>query len=121
MYCRNCGSRLDDGQRFCADCGSQITASISKPHEDKPKRSGLDDGMLVWSIMGLAVIQSVFAIPALVMTILASVSSPEEASKRIAIAKKFNIAAIIHGAVSAIIVLVIGVCYVLLLALILSL
>ena len=122
MYCRNCGSALDDSQKYCAYCGSRILLeSGDKPVADKPKRAGLDVGMLVWSIMGLAVIQSVFAIPALVMTILASVSSPEEASKRIAIAKKFNIAAIIHGAVSAAIVLVIGVCYVLLLALILSL
>ena len=118
MYCRNCGSQLSDGQKFCADCGYAVA---SQPPKDKPQRSGLDVGMLVWSIIGLGVIRSAFAIPALVMTILASVSSPEEASKKIAIAKKFNIAAIIHGAVSVVIALSIYFLYILFLILMLSL
>lgn len=118
MYCRNCGSQLSDGQKFCADCGCAVA---SQPLKDKPQRAELDVGMLVWSIISLGVIQSAFAIPALVMTILASVSSPAEASKKIAIAKKFNIAAIIHGAVSIAIVLAIYFYYVLFLMLVFSL
>ena len=54
--------------------------------------------MLVWSIFGMYFC-GVLSIPALVMTILASIGTEEEAKIRLAIARKFNIASMIFGAV----------------------
>lgn len=101
MYCRHCGTELLDGQNFCANCGTQV--SCPKPENKKPANAGLNVGMLVWSILGIALCGSPFSIPALVMTILASVSAPEEASKKISIARKFNIVSIVYGIVNVIV------------------
>ena len=99
MYCRNCGSALDDSQKYCSYCGSRILLEPrDKPVADKPKKAGLDVGMLVWSIFGMYFCGA-FSIPALVMTILASVGTEEESRVRLAIARKFNIASMIFGAV----------------------
>ena len=94
MYCRNCGSALDDSQKYCAYCGSRILRESG----DKPKRAGLDVGMLVWSILGMYFCGA-FSIPALVMTILASVGTVEESKIRLNIARKFNTVSMIFGAV----------------------
>ena len=94
MYCRNCGSALDDSQKYCSYCGSRI---LLEPR-DKPKRAGLDVGMLVWSILGMYFCGA-FSIPALVMTILASVGTVEESKIRLNIARKFNTVSMIFGAV----------------------
>lgn len=98
MYCKHCGTELLDGQNFCANCGAQV--ECPKPENKKPANAGLNVGMLVWSILGIALCNSPFSIPALVMTILASVSTPEEASKKISIARTFNIVSIIYGIVN---------------------
>ena len=99
MYCRNCGAALDDSQKYCSYCGSRILLEPGdKPRADKPKKAGLDVGMLVWSIFGMYFCGA-FSIPALVMTILASVGTEEESRVRLAIARKFNIANMIFGAV----------------------
>lgn len=99
MYCRNCGSALDDSQKYCSYCGSRILLEPrDKPAADKPKKAGLDVGMLVWSILGMYFCGA-FSIPALVMTILASIGTEEESKVRLAIARKFNIANMIFGAV----------------------
>ena len=95
MYCRNCGVELFEGQIFCSNCGNQVGKLFK---EEKPKKAGLDVGMLVWSILGMYFCGA-FSIPALVMTILASIGTEEEAKIRLAIARKFNIANMIFGAV----------------------
>ena len=99
MYCRNCGSQLDDAQKFCADCGTRaFEERLSTPRADKPKKAGLDVGMLVWSILGIHFCGA-FSIPALVMTILASVGTVEESKIRLNIARRFNTVSMIFGAV----------------------
>ena len=99
MYCRNCGSALDDSQKYCSYCGSRILLEPGdKPVAEKPKRAGLDVGMLVWSILGMYFCGA-FSIPALVMTILASVGTVEESKIRLNIARKFNTVSMIFGAV----------------------
>ena len=84
-----------EGQTFCADCGNQVGKLFE---EEKPKKAGLDVGMLVWSILGMYFC-GVLSIPALVMTILASIGTEEEAKIRLAVARQFNIASMIFGAV----------------------
>ena len=95
MYCKYCGAELLEGQIFCSNCGNQVGKLFE---EEKPKKAGLDVGMLVWSILGMYFCGA-FSIPALVMTILASVGTEEESRVRLAIARKFNIASMIFGAV----------------------
>lgn len=34
MYCHKCGKKLDDGTRFCPDCGTELTPGASA--EEKP-------------------------------------------------------------------------------------
>ena len=95
MYCKYCGAELLEGQTFCADCGNQVGKLFK---EEKPKKAGLDVGMLVWSILGMYFCGA-FSIPALVMTILASVGTVEESKIRLNIARKFNTVSMIFGAV----------------------
>ena len=95
MYCKYCGAELLEGQIFCSNCGNQVGKLFK---EEKPKKAGLDVGMLVWSILGMYFCGA-FSIPALVMTILASIGTEEESKVRLAIARKFNIANMIFGAV----------------------
>ena len=108
MYCKYCGAELLEGQTFCADCGNQVGKLFE---EEKPKKAGLDVGMLVWSIFGMYFC-GVLSIPALVMTILASIGTEEEAKIRLAIARKFNIANMIFGAVMTALVFLYIVLYV---------
>ena len=100
MYCKYCGAELLEGQTFCADCGNQVGKLFE---EEKPKKAGLDVGMLVWSILGMYFCGA-FSIPALVMTILASIGTEEESKIRLAIARQFNIASMIFGAVMNVLV-----------------
>ncbi|MBR2346993.1 MAG: zinc ribbon domain-containing protein [Clostridia bacterium] len=95
MYCKYCGAELLEGQTFCADCGNQVGKLFK---EEKPKKAGLDVGMLVWSILGMYFCGA-FSIPALVMTILASVGTVEESKIRLNIARRFNTVSMIFGAV----------------------
>jgi hypothetical protein len=108
MYCKYCGAELMEGQTFCADCGNQVGKLFK---EEKPKKAGLDVGMLVWSIFGMYFC-GVFSIPAFVMTILASGGTEEESRVRLAIARKFNIASMIFGAVMTALVYLYTVFYV---------
>ncbi len=41
MYCRNCGAKLEDGQKFCPQCGTPTGESkASEASEDSSKSSG---------------------------------------------------------------------------------
>ena len=61
--------------------------------------------MLVWSSLGVYFCGAL-SVPALIMTILASRSTSEEACRQIEIARKFNIASMFFGAaVTAVILL----------------
>lgn len=125
MYCSKCGAELIEGKPFCANCGSAVekdeatveAVALAVPSEEKepvivekPKKAGLDVGMLVWSIIGVVILSSPFSIPAIVMTVLAAVSSPEPAKKKLSIAKKLNVASVIYGAINAVIALITTIC-----------
>ena len=31
MFCTNCGNKIDDGSKFCPDCGAKLTAAEEAP------------------------------------------------------------------------------------------
>ena len=114
MYCRNCGSQLDDAQKFCANCGTRVFEErVNTTRADKPKKAGLDVGMLVWSIIGLVVCGSPFAIPALIMTILAINMPVVEAEKKIKLARTFNIISIVWGVLYFMLEFIVGFIFIL--------
>lgn len=90
-FCKNCGSQIDDGSKFCSVCGaSQESTEQQQPSEPIytepviPKASGiLNVGMLVWSIIDLIMCCVPLGIVSLIMTIMAqnAASAQEEASK----------------------------------------
>lgn len=90
-FCKNCGSQIDDGSKFCSVCGaSQGSTEQQQPSEPIymepviPKASGnLNVGMLVWSIINLLMCCMPLGIASLIMTIMAqnAASAQEEASK----------------------------------------
>ena len=45
MYCKNCGSEIDDNAQFCKYCGTKVqdvvTVNNQKPAEDKPIKGGI--------------------------------------------------------------------------------
>lgn len=63
MYCKNCGSQLRDGSRFCANCGSAIPAAAAAPavpKEEKKKRSALSVlGVILLILLILLVISGI--------------------------------------------------------------
>lgn len=101
MYCTNCGTKLNDEYKFCTNCGKRIdavdnevvvvVADTTAPENEAPKRAGLDVAMLVWSIMCFELCASFFSIPSIVLTVLASFNTKEEAAHKLKIAKALNI------------------------------
>ena len=101
MYCTNCGTKLNDEYKFCTNCGKEIdavdneeavvVADTAAPENEAPKRAGLDVAMLVWSIMCVELCASLFLIPSIVLTVLASFNTKEEAAPKLKIAKALNI------------------------------
>ena len=55
------------------------------------KKAGLDVAMLVWSIMCVELCASLFSIPSIILTVLASFNTKEEAAHKLKIAKALNI------------------------------
>ena len=51
MYCKKCGKRLADGDKFCGNCGTKIDVSEINigfaEEEPKPKTSALLIGILM--------------------------------------------------------------------------
>jgi len=101
MFCTNCGTKIAEGHKFCTNCGKNIMAEeneaalvavdTSVPEIEAPKRAGLDVAMLVWSIMCVELCASLFSIPSVVLTILASFNTEEDAATKLKIAKGLNI------------------------------
>ena len=55
MYCKNCGSQLNEEAKFCTSCGSKVEVTIEEPtyddytdeslKEDAPRQFGYDDSL----------------------------------------------------------------------------
>lgn len=122
MYCTNCGTKIAEGHKFCTNCGKNIMAEESKaaiaavdtsvPEIEAPKRAGLDVAMLVWSIMCVELCASLFSIPSVVLTILASFNTEEDAALKLKIAKGLNIVGMVcFAALFAFFIFMISVAY----------
>ena len=59
-YCKNCGTKLDDGAKFCPKCGNpiegviQVQQSVDSSSEQEPhKRMGcLKKGLIIFLVLG---------------------------------------------------------------------
>lgn len=89
-FCKNCGSQIDDGSKFCSICGTE--QENTEQQSDNPvytepvtkKASGnLNIGMLVWSIIDLLMCCMPLGIVSLIMTIMAqnAATAEDEAGK----------------------------------------
>ena len=122
MYCTNCGTKIAEGHKFCTNCGKNIMAEeneaalvavdTSVPEIEAPKRAGLNVAMLVWSIMCVELCASLFSIPSVVLTILASFNTEEDAALKLKIAKRLNIVGMVcFAALFAFFIFMISVAY----------
>ena len=119
MFCKNCGNRLEESHKFCPFCGVAIssdgsvenvacaeTTSAEEVYAEtiatetlcgepapKPQKAKLNAGMLVWSIINMALAEwlPVFGIIGLVMTIQAANTTVELSAGKLKIAKIMNI------------------------------
>lgn len=90
-FCKNCGSQIDDGSKFCPVCGTnqenneqQKTDETYYKEPITPSASGsLNVGMLIWSIIDILMCCMPLGVVSLIMTIMAqnATSAYDEASK----------------------------------------
>ena len=121
-FCKHCGSKLNEGDRFCPNCGAVVESEsngsfggnngnvnsgqntsygadpLNYSTSDGPSRN-INTGMLVWSIINIIFCCMPFGIWSLVMTIMAKdAPSAEEEQKKLKLARTVNIVSAIIGA-----------------------
>lgn len=131
-FCKQCGSQLNDDDRFCPNCGATVESESNEgvgnnngnvnPVQNNangadplnystPEGTGrkMNTGMLVWSIINIVLCCAPLGVWALVMTIMAkNATSDEEMQKKLKIAKVVNIISAIVGAVMFVISFIVG-------------
>lgn len=129
-FCRYCGSRLNDYDKFCPNCGAavanerngsfgnnygNVNSGQNTPYGADPLNYSTPDapsgrisaGMLVWSIINIVLCCAPFGVWALVMTILAkNAPSAEEEHRKLRIARTVNIVSTILGVVMYIVYII---------------
>ena len=99
-FCKNCGSQIDDGSKFCSICGAaqenteqQNSATPVYTEPVTQKASGnLNVGMLVWSIIDLLMCCMPLGVVSLIMTIMAqNAATAEEEAGKLKTAKVCNL------------------------------
>lgn len=105
-YCRNCGTKLEEEVNFCPECGAaQKPATTEKEAApeipvvpiaetpEEPTSSGkLSIGLIVWSVINIVFCCLPFAIPSLIMTVMAKDAfTAEEEAKKLRSAKICNL------------------------------
>lgn len=119
-FCKNCGNELPDDAKFCTSCGAPaqenetVTATpvvneTVYTETPAPKERSLNVGMLVFSIINMALYCGVvFGIISLIMTILAKNADTDESEhSKLKTAKILNIIGIIITSVIALLYAVI--------------
>lgn len=60
MYCKHCGTDLEENVKFCPNCGAEQTARAAEPvaepivdNEFEAKKDAMAGSALVWGILGL--------------------------------------------------------------------
>ncbi len=59
MFCRNCGNTLEEGVRFCSQCGCSIMDSAA-PMPSKSTHGGRKAGTVIAVVVGMAAIFLLF-------------------------------------------------------------
>ena len=82
MYCSNCGTKVEEGAKFCPECGSTITEnSINSSTNSKTKSKGFSSFLDDWNEWGMGKkIGSIIiacCIGLLVMGLIGSIVSPD--------------------------------------------
>lgn len=97
-YCTNCGNNIEDGVKFCPNCGAQQSSNDNGPEisfgdVQVNKSSGqLNVGQLVWSIINLLTCCTPLGIAGLILTLLAKdAHSAEEETSKLKTAKICNL------------------------------
>jgi uncharacterized membrane protein YvbJ len=81
MFCGSCGAEIEDGMKFCSNCGSAITKATQnavgegKPLEKQKAVVKSDDA----SSLGFAVLSCLLPIVGLILFIVWRKSSPQKA------------------------------------------
>ena len=128
-FCRNCGTKLEEGEKFCPSCGTQREEAAQNAQNAQSAQSAdaaaepqivinngnqnenynaammgasgkLDTPSLVWSIINLLVCCQPLGIASLILTILAKdAPSAAEEEKKLKTAKTCNLIGTIGAAV----------------------
>lgn len=106
-FCPKCGSFMENDAKFCPSCGTNMQEAenatpVAEPVilEVKPKERSLNVGMLVWSIINVALCSMPLGVAALVTTITAkSADDDVTEQKRLRSARICNIIGTVLGAV----------------------
>jgi TM2 domain-containing membrane protein YozV len=48
MFCRKCGTQLDEASAFCSRCGAAVGPFVAKAREDVSPKSRLATSLLAW-------------------------------------------------------------------------
>lgn len=121
MYCRNCGTKIDEDVKFCPNCGENLQSTAQEPStstgtpevvEDKPAK--------VWTIFSqvgkilgivclatslipyINYISLEFAIAGIVFSCLGRKAKTEETDKNCSLGLKLSIAAVVVSFVMAV-------------------
>ena len=110
-FCRNCGDEMAEGQEFCMKCGAQKvpsaeTVDLNQEIKTEKKNEGLNVGMLVWSIINIALCNQIAGAIALIFTLLARDEEEVKAKRYNGYSKLFNIIGTALGVLAVIIVVI---------------
>jgi len=112
-YCTNCGNNIEDGVKFCPNCGARQSSNDNGPEINfgdvqVNKSSGqLNVGQLVWSIINLLTCCTPLGIAGLILTLLAKdAHSAEEETSKLKTAKICNLIGTIGAAVFVVLYIV---------------
>ena len=128
-YCRYCGKEINEGQRFCINCGAPASEEKQQNYSGyngynayngnntyngysaynggMPEQKGkLSVGMLIWSIVNIVVLQQLAAgIIALIFAVLVNGAEPAQAKKYRKVSLILNIVATALGVLSVLLLL----------------
>ena len=79
MYCRNCGSQINDSDTYCFNCGAKqnVTVNIQKPVYVSNKPKSVFQKPWFWVLIIVAVI-SLYSTLSMVFNVMADIDLTKE-------------------------------------------